>query len=117
MNSQGKILVITLMLASCGPSKKEIVSEMKLVDKSAVSKPVDSVGTNQNESEYNYGDEFKLDNYLVHVNIDSSDLEEVRESVALLIYPTDDQVEEMKKEYGEEDFYTVADDALWYQGT
>src|SRR5688572_10234001 len=114
MNSQGKILVITLMLASCGPSKKEIVSEMKLVDKSAVSKPVDSVGTNQTESETNYEDQFKLEYYLADQSVDEDSVEEISESVAVLVYPNETQVDEMIKAYGEETFYTVADDAQFY---
>lgn len=35
---------------------------------------------------------------------------------AVLIYPTAEDINEMKKEYGEEDFYIVADDNNWYQG-
>jgi hypothetical protein len=58
-----------------------------------------------------------LDNYLVYVHIDTNDLQQIDETVALLVYPSDEQIEEMKKEYGEDDFYTVADDANYYQGT
>ncbi len=117
--SYKKILITALVLASCGPSKKEIVSELKPVDKTqSVSEVLpDSLVVDSTEGEYNYEDQFKLDNYLVYVNIDNNDLQEISESVALLVYPTDVQIEEMKKEYGEEDFYTVADDASYYQGT
>lgn len=34
---------------------------------------------------------------------------------AVLIYPTEVEIKEMKKEYGEEDFYIIADDNNWYQ--
>lgn len=32
------------------------------------------------------------------------------------ISPDSIQIVEMKKEYGEDDFYTVADDIMWYNG-
>ena len=36
------------------------------------------------------------------------------EKTVVGISPDSIQIAEMKKEYGEEDFYTVAEDALWY---
>lgn len=36
---------------------------------------------------------------------------------AVLIYPGKDEIEEMKTKYGNEDFYVIADDNNWYQGT
>jgi hypothetical protein len=35
---------------------------------------------------------------------------------AVLIYPTEEEIEEMIKAYGEDDFYIIADDYNWYQG-
>lgn len=35
---------------------------------------------------------------------------------AVLIYPTEEEIDEMIKKYGEEDFYIIADDNTWYQG-
>ena len=34
-----------------------------------------------------------------------------------MIDPTDVQIQEMKKKYGEDDFYTMADDGNYYQAT
>lgn len=36
-------------------------------------------------------------------------------AVAIFIAPTDDKIESMKKEEGEEDYYVIADDELYYQ--
>jgi hypothetical protein len=35
---------------------------------------------------------------------------------AVLIYPTEEEIDEMRKKYGDEDFYIIADDNNWYQG-
>jgi len=50
------------------------------------------------------------------VQIDESRTEVIDFDCAILIYPTDSQIEALKKQYGEDDFYTVADDNSWYQG-
>jgi hypothetical protein len=60
---------------------------------------------------------FQLKSYLDNRIIDSTNLLTIDFDCSLLIYPTDKQIEEMKKEYGEDDFYTIADDANYYQGT
>lgn len=114
-----KILITALVLASCGPSKKENVSELEPVDTVQSVSPVvpDTLVVEGTEEESNFEDVFKLDNYLVKGGVTEKDLHQISESVALLISPTHEQIEEMKKEYGEEDFYTVADDNSYYQGT
>ena len=38
------------------------------------------------------------------------------EKTVVGISPDSIQIAEMKKEYGEDDFYTVADDFMWYNG-
>ena len=38
------------------------------------------------------------------------------EKTVIGISPDSTQIVEMKKEYGEDDFYTVADDVMWYNG-
>lgn len=66
--------------------------------------------------ELDYESLFKLESYLT-MDIDSRKTDTVDFDCAILVYPTDEQIEEMKKEVGEEDFYTIADDAQFYQGT
>jgi hypothetical protein len=41
----------------------------------------------------------------------------VEKNCVIFLYPDSIEIEEMKKKYGEDDFYTVADDLSWYQGT
>ncbi len=60
---------------------------------------------------------YKLESYIEKSKIDNSKLQNINFDCAILIYPTDRQISEMKKEQGEESFYTVADDNMYYQGT
>jgi hypothetical protein len=55
-----------------------------------------------------------LESYLHRDPVDTAAVETYDQTCAVLVYPTDDQIEEMKKEYGD-DFYTVADDGQFYQ--
>ena len=110
-----------VFLTCCGqrPGHDSADSEIKAlsVDTPIIESTQKTSVLNSAKVEYTYGDEFKLDNYLVYVHIDTNDLQTIEKTVALLAYPTDTQIEEMKKKYGEDDFYTIADDANFYQGT
>jgi hypothetical protein len=53
----------------------------------------------------------------VTTKVEDSRTETIDFNCAIFIYPTDEQIEEMKKQMGEDDFYIVADDNNWYQGT
>lgn len=64
---------------------------------------------------YDYDSYFKLESYLTKDKIENKNFEIIDFDCAILIYPTSDQIDQMKKEYGEEAFYTVADDNSWYQ--
>jgi hypothetical protein len=57
---------------------------------------------------------FKLDTYLASPPNDTSVVQEITESVAVIISPTEEQAKALEAEYGE-DFYTIADDANYYQ--
>lgn len=79
--------------------------------------PADSlaaVATDTISSEIDYEASLKLESYLTK-NI-ASEPETIDYTCAILIYPTDEQMEEMKKEVGEDDFYTIADDSQFYLG-
>jgi hypothetical protein len=56
-----------------------------------------------------------LENYIHTDAVDTTDLETIDYDCAVLIYPTEEQIETMKNEYGEDDFYTIADDSQYYQ--
>ncbi|HWA32490.1 MAG TPA: hypothetical protein VG737_00090 [Cyclobacteriaceae bacterium] len=57
-----------------------------------------------------------LESYVHEAVADTTNVETVDYDCAVLVYPTEDQIAAMEKEYGD-DFYTVADDAQFYQAT
>jgi len=91
-------------------------------DNKAINNPVDSLITPAVDSvetydttNFDYGDLYKLESYLSKMTIENEKLETVDFDCAILIYPTVDQIKEMKKAEGEDDFYVGADDSSWYQ--
>ncbi len=62
-----------------------------------------------------YEESFVLKNYIVG-NVPANDVQKLDSDAVVFIYPDSVQVEQMKKEDGEDDFYTGADDAQYYQG-
>ncbi len=71
----------------------------------------DSIKSAQEEKAYE--ESFVLKNYIVK-NAPAKDLQKVDSDAVIIVYPDSMQVEQMKKEDGD-DFYTVADDAQYYQ--
>jgi hypothetical protein len=67
-------------------------------------------------AELDYDSYLVLDNYFPSSEVDTSKLQTFNSDCAILVYPTKEQIEEMKKEEGEDNFYTGADDSNWYQG-
>jgi hypothetical protein len=61
--------------------------------------------------ENDYDSYFELSNYLTNADPTANI---VTEPCAVYIRPTSERIEQLKKEYGEEDFYVVADDNNWY---
>lgn len=108
----GLILFIALTFFSCSKSSDNRTDEAVLDN--LVAPTIDSV-TSDDTTHYDYHDLFKLTSYLTKRTIDGGETDTVDFDCAVLIYPNDDQIEEMKKE-GEEDFYIIADDNNWYQG-
>jgi hypothetical protein len=49
--------------------------------------------------------------------VDNQDLQIIESDCALLISPTEEQITAMVKEYGEQDFSTIADDNAWYHSS
>lgn len=108
------IVVIFIGLLSCSRtndtqsdiSQNEILST---VDTNSVS--VDTVTT----WNYDYESFYKLESYLIDSLSSDSTIEIVDFDCAILVYPTSEQIDEMREADGEEDFYTAADDSNWYQ--
>jgi hypothetical protein len=60
---------------------------------------------------------YNIDAYLETSVVNNNDVEIIESDCALLISPTEDQIAAMIKEYGEEDFSTIADDNAWYHSS
>ena len=64
--------------------------------------------------ENNYESFLDLKNYRVDEGPDAADILVIDSSAVVIINPSEDQLKEMEEKYGE-DFYTIADDASFYQ--
>jgi hypothetical protein len=101
-------LILSAGLLSCGRTtdnkdKTDTVTNIK-PDSGEIAKP-----------DFDYDAQFKLENYLVSETLDSSKVQTINFDCSLLIYPTEAQIEQMKKTEGEENFYVGADDSNFYQ--
>jgi hypothetical protein len=103
-----RIIIISLGLWSCS-KPSDTSSNLKHTD--SLKTEVDSTTT----YEFDYDAQFKLDNYLTTDSFDEKTNDLIDFECAILIYPTSEQIDEMKKNEGEEDFYIGADDSNWYQ--
>lgn len=60
---------------------------------------------------------YQIQNYIVQGNIPDDSIQVVDAVGVIVINPTDEQIDKMIREYGEDDFYTVADDNSFYQAS
>lgn len=101
--------LLLLVLTACSGKKRE---QAEVVSSNAGETSADAtIGT---AAPLDYDALFKLETYLANPENDTSLLQVITESVALMITPTEAQVNALEAEYGE-DFYTIADDASYYQ--
>jgi hypothetical protein len=115
-----KYFLLGLVLLSCG--QRNSISERPNAGQVANDSISDTVSKEKVKrktafDENDYDSYLRFSNYLVEDLGYSGDFQEIDSTCAVLIYPTNQQVDKMKKEYGEEDFYIVADDGNYYQGT
>jgi hypothetical protein len=101
------ILVLTMLL---GCSKVDNESNTEVAHNSTMEKVYTAATLDEYQAMYS------VQSYIT-TQEDESKTEMIDFDCAILIYPTDRQVEEMKKAMGEEDFYIVADDNNCYQAT
>ena len=99
-------IILSIGLLSCGKTKETTAES----DTLKTSKP-DSTKVGA----FDYDAQFKLENYLADEQADTSKVQSIGFDCTIVIYPTDEQIEEMKKDEGEEDFYVGADDSNFYQ--
>jgi hypothetical protein len=98
-----KILLI-LVCCSCGVKTVET--------NSALTEVGDTLRAGFDEN--NYESFLDLKNYRVDGQPDAAQILLVDSSAVVIVNPTDAQVKELEEKYGE-DFYTIADDASFYQ--
>jgi len=87
-----------------GCTKRDSITTTREED-SVTSKPVYSALTLDEYKEF-YNSDSTIANNDLTIDFDC----------AVLIYPTEEEINKMKKTYGEDDFYIIADDNNWYQG-
>lgn len=104
------ILTLTVFPLLLGCSGVDNRANDDVIDTSSSEKVYTALSLNE------YKEMYDIQNY-VTPKVDDSRTEIIDFDCAILIYPTDEQIEEMKKQMGEDDFYIVADDNNWYQGT
>jgi hypothetical protein len=98
-------LAALLALIACSSKKTE-------------SPPTDSTTSRGDTSgivETNYEKFFDIKTYVVTGNIPAEEIQTIDSTSAIIINPTEEQIAALIKENGEEDFYTIADDASFYQ--
>ncbi|MBX2901716.1 MAG: hypothetical protein KF775_18850 [Cyclobacteriaceae bacterium] len=105
------LIIVFVGLLSCSRSNQK--QPTALNKQPLAADPNDLLDT----TEFTFEDFGKLESYLAKNKINPSLLETIDFDCVILIYPSDKQIDEMKKEYGEEDFYIIADDNIFYQGT
>lgn len=98
------LILIAFTLFHCSHSTEKERGNLSAVK----SEVIDSV-------EFDYDRLFKLDSYLVTDSVDSLQLQVIDSDCVLLVYPNQDQIDQIIDEEGEEDFYIIADDSNWYQ--
>ena len=101
------VFIVCFGLCSCS----------RTTDKELNSDTPDSIGTVTVDTveapDFDYESIFKLDSYLTKIT-DKDSIQLVDFDCAILVYPTQEQVDEMIKTEGEDDFYVGADDSNWY---
>lgn len=109
------VFILSIALWSCSKTggDKSVIDRSDSATTTTVDrKPEISI---VDSASFDYGSYFRLDSYLAQNEIENKQFEIIDSDCAILIYPTSEQIDEMKKEEGEEDFYIAADDSNWYQ--
>lgn len=102
------LLLCAIVLTSCSQKKDQAGNALSSDRVSSLS---DSSIANSNPET----DAWKLDTYLTQESPDTASIQRITSDCAVFIYPTDDQIDELTRENGEEDFSTIADDSNYYQ--
>ena len=131
MNRISAFVLVLIFIFSCASPDKEqgtaadtlaIDTTMQSVDTAYAKAPVDTVAADTvmatrafdktDSSTY-----YELANYFkdIEVPVKPTEIQTVDSTCAILIYPTEEQLAELKTEYGD-NFQTVASDNIYYHG-
>ena len=69
----------------------------------------------QAENEFDYDKLFLLESYLADGNFSENELQTIDSTCAIFVFPTEEQLENLKKTEGEDNFETILDDGNFYQ--
>jgi hypothetical protein len=105
MTSIKQVFGVLLLLILLGCSSKKTDSADSLASQ------VDTIIA----PEENYERWFDINAYIVASDVAKEDVQTVDSKAVIVISPTEEQIADLIKENGEEDFYTIADDASFYQ--
>lgn len=110
------LICIVLVLASCKNTNKQTLTSKLSVD-SIAKVENDSIKEFEERVKF-YEESWRIENYIVDKEIALSDSLKVvlnlEGNCALFKSPNKEEIEILKEEDGEEDFYTIADDNLFY---
>jgi hypothetical protein len=98
----------TILMVACARTKDSQTQTMESTISHLEFRDTTRVGINQL---------YSLESYLHDQPLDTALVNEINFDCAVLVYPGDEQIQQMKREYGEEDFYIIADDNNWYHTT
>ncbi|HEY0655132.1 MAG TPA: hypothetical protein VGD65_18485 [Chryseosolibacter sp.] len=111
------VLFCVISATLCGCSR---TSESKSAETESDTTATDQTTVSQDKAmaaEYDYESLFKLESYLIDSAVAEDSIQVIDSDCAFIVYPTSVQIDAMIAEYGEEDFYTIADDNSYYQAT
>lgn len=109
-------LILSIGFLNCSKTDNDESSNNIELDKfKSMTLDKDSLKMNFDTTDFENNSYLNIENYIIKEKIDSSKFDVIDFDCAIIVYPTIEQIDEMKKEYGEEDFYIVADDNNWYQ--
>jgi hypothetical protein len=104
------VILICILATSCTTTKTEVETKDALTADADTAVTANNGFTDDNPESYT-----QLQNYLAEAPTSSEDVQEIDSTGVILVDPTDEQITQMEKEYGEEDLATVADDASFYE--
>ena len=97
------VLVTCSFLPSCSKSTTEGTDHSVASDSA------------QAESEFDYDKLFILESYLADGNFGENELQTIDSTCAIFVFPTEEQLENLKKTEGADNFETILDDGNFYQ--